>query len=348
MTDTPPAPQDVQGAAARPADGPAGRPSPQETGEGTCVAQRGVQPVAADGGAPAPEPCENCDAADGSSCGCCPVCDTTGVEHCVACGKCRCDRHDDCVRPPADEEEGRARPPAAGGAGTPSLFAGAGAEPFVVRSTAVVLARVHQAAAYNEYGSCVAPGFRVVLGSRGQARVHHELPPIDLTDPNALSSSERRVEQRARVGEYATTLRADGFDVVRREALTSPILLATLPAEAFPCRIALFCDRCGHTAMREYLVDAGMTKAQRLQVARDHLTASEGWSCGPDEDVCSRCAPTACTLCEVVKPGAYALRDHVLNVHADEFCRLYHAQPCAQAARTEVYLRAQAEGSGGR
>lgn len=31
--------------------------------------------------------------------GMCPACDTTALERCAACGSCRCDRHDDCVRP---------------------------------------------------------------------------------------------------------------------------------------------------------------------------------------------------------------------------------------------------------
>lgn len=33
----------------------------------------------------------------------CPACDTTSIERCVACGSCRCDRHDDCVRPEPGE-----------------------------------------------------------------------------------------------------------------------------------------------------------------------------------------------------------------------------------------------------
>lgn len=31
--------------------------------------------------------------------GMCPACDTTDLERCAACGSCRCDRHDNCVRP---------------------------------------------------------------------------------------------------------------------------------------------------------------------------------------------------------------------------------------------------------
>ncbi|MFJ2733708.1 hypothetical protein [Streptomyces sp. NPDC087317] len=46
-----------------------------------------------------------------------------------------------------------------------------------------------------------------------------------------------------------------------------------------------------------------------------------------------------CAFCDVVKPDEHALRDHVLNVHPDEFCGLYHPQPC-QHDRRERYMAA--------
>jgi hypothetical protein len=49
-----------------------------------------------------------------------------------------------------------------------------------------------------------------------------------------------------------------------------------------------------------------------------------------------------CTLCDVTKPDAHALRDHVLNVHPDDHCRLYHQQPCQQDRR-ERYMAALLE-----
>lgn len=39
-----------------------------------------------------------------------------------------------------------------------------------------------------------------------------------------------------------------------------------------------------------------------------------------------------CSLCGVVKPDGAAMRDHVRNVHPDEFCGLYHEQPCRHGA----------------
>ncbi|MFF8679535.1 hypothetical protein ACF07F_16650 [Streptomyces sp. NPDC015237] len=50
----------------------------------------------------------------------------------------------------------------------------------------------------------------------------------------------------------------------------------------------------------------------------------------------------ACTLCDTVKPDDRTLRDHVLNVHPDQHCGIYHQQPC-QHDRRERYLTALLE-----
>lgn len=50
----------------------------------------------------------------------------------------------------------------------------------------------------------------------------------------------------------------------------------------------------------------------------------------------------ACSLCDVVKPDERTLRDHVLNVHPDEHCAMYHQQPCQQERR-ERYMAALLE-----
>lgn len=175
------------------------------------------------------------------------------------------------------------------GAPAPRNAAQRPTRPIAVRVTAAVLAGHHTPAGLNEYGSCITAGYAIALGTDDQARVHHQMPNPDLTDPDRLSSHQRWAEQRDRVAEYAATLRADGFVVVERTVPTGPILLAT-PPEAFPCRIAVFCDECRVTVSHDYLVHDAMTKAQRLQVARNHLVANEGWTCTPAEDVCRQCA----------------------------------------------------------
>ncbi|WP_333745800.1 hypothetical protein [Streptomyces sp. IBSBF 2950] len=151
------------------------------------------------------EPCTTCDADDRAVCGCCPACDTTKDELCVACGRCRCDRHDDCVRPKA---------------GTLT----------VVESAAAALAVEHQAVTLNQYGRCTTAGYRVAEGLDGRARVNHQMPPVDLLDPDRQSSAERWEEQRRAVDAYARTLEAVGWVVERKPVVTGPIALALAPS----------------------------------------------------------------------------------------------------------------------
>ncbi|MFG3287325.1 hypothetical protein ACGF3G_00685 [Streptomyces sp. NPDC048179] len=114
----------------------------------------------------------------------------------------------------------------------------ADAPPAVVRVTAAVLAGHHTADTRNEYGSCIASGFRVALGADDRARVHHQLRPADLTDPDRPSIHERWEEMRARVAAYAKTLEDDGFTVDCRERPTGPYLLATPAAPHCDCYAA--------------------------------------------------------------------------------------------------------------
>ncbi|MFF3256976.1 hypothetical protein ACFYWP_39750 [Actinacidiphila glaucinigra] len=92
---------------------------------------------------------------------------------------------------------------------------------------ATVLAGKYPAPVFNEYGSCTAPGYVAAPGRGGWARIHHQLPPVDLFAPQRPSSYERWLEMRSRVAEYAVALEADGWTVVRTEVLSGPILLAT-------------------------------------------------------------------------------------------------------------------------
>jgi hypothetical protein len=102
----------------------------------------------------------------------------------------------------------------------------------VVRAAAVVLAFEHTPAVRNEYGACVEAGFSVNPGPDGRARVHHQLPNLNLLDPNRMSNQARWAECRARVTEYAATLRAGGWTVKEKTVTTGAILLASPPPTA--------------------------------------------------------------------------------------------------------------------
>jgi hypothetical protein len=245
--------------------------------------------------------------------------------------------------------------------------------PTHVHQAARVLAPRHQPATRNEYGACIAPGYVAVraLGLVDRARVHHQLPPADLTDPNRPSSYERWAEQRARVAEYATTLEAAGWTVVRKEVLTGPILLAAPPAPPTPeeelaalleAAVPLPPDDVPPADLRRLaeLVELvhGATAARPAweraaaagdRDAVDYLAVLEEEELSPEETgelensllywlgprTEEAAGPEgACALCDVVKPDRPALRDHVLNVHPGEFCGIYHRHlSCGQAGR---------------
>ncbi|THA56135.1 hypothetical protein [Streptomyces sp. A1136] len=60
--------------------------------------------------------------------------------------------------------------------------------------------------------------------------------------------------------------------------------------QRYPARIGVFCDQCGTTVEHDYIVSDDMGKAERYEVARNHLTENEGWVCTPWRDLCQSCA----------------------------------------------------------
>ncbi|MEV2203701.1 hypothetical protein AB0E11_27595 [Streptomyces fradiae] len=78
---------------------------------------------------------------------------------------------------------------------------------------------------------------------------------------------------------------------------------AQLPdgVDAYPTQIGVFCDDCGLLSLHDYIVHTDMTRPERLQVARDHLTTNEGWDCGAAGDLCPDCKgdePGMCPACD--------------------------------------------------
>lgn len=60
---------------------------------------------------------------------------------------------------------------------------------------------------------------------------------------------------------------------------------------AMPVQIGVCCDDCGSTVERDYLVSETSTKAERFEVAREHLRG-EGWQCDEHGDFCPDCIAT--------------------------------------------------------
>ncbi|GAA3958488.1 hypothetical protein GCM10023085_46120 [Actinomadura viridis] len=61
---------------------------------------------------------------------------------------------------------------------------------------------------------------------------------------------------------------------------------------AMPVQVAVYCDDCGRTDARDYLVVETSTKAERFEVARKHLR-NEGWQCDAHGDYCPDCVATS-------------------------------------------------------
>ncbi|GAA3808028.1 hypothetical protein ACFQ0G_53665 [Streptomyces chiangmaiensis] len=96
-----------------------------------------------------------------------------------------------------------------------------------VDAAARVLFDSHRPASYNQYGACDAAGYRVDEGRDGMARVSHVVPNADLMDPNRPSDDALAEERQRMVWEYADTLEASGWTVIRRGPRSrKPYLLA--------------------------------------------------------------------------------------------------------------------------
>lgn len=61
--------------------------------------------------------------------------------------------------------------------------------------------------------------------------------------------------------------------------------MSRFPANSYPCLIGIFCDVCGETDERDYLVHEDWTQQQRFAAARKHLNAN-GWRCDVAGDFC--------------------------------------------------------------
>ncbi|MFI8817480.1 MULTISPECIES: zinc finger domain-containing protein [unclassified Streptomyces] len=60
--------------------------------------------------------------------------------------------------------------------------------------------------------------------------------------------------------------------------------------ERYPTLLGVSCDHCSMEWRGDFVVSDAMTKAQRLDVVRDHVRTAEGWQSGATGDFCPNCA----------------------------------------------------------
>lgn len=63
----------------------------------------------------------------------------------------------------------------------------------------------------------------------------------------------------------------------------------------YPALLAIFCDDCAFEHSADYLVPADSTKAERFEIARDHLRSNLGWICDGSGDYCPDCVKARAT-----------------------------------------------------
>lgn len=182
----------------------------------------------------------------------------------------------------------------------------------VVRAAAAVLATAHTAAVRNDYGACTVPGYAVAESTHGLARVHHQLPNLNLLDPNRLSGQERWAQCRARVNAYAATLEAAGWTVEHKTVTTGAILLASPPDTAPTAHVAYaYSKRQGPNSLGQYhaVLDQAFQSGRYRRNAGDTLCPKRSGFWGLEERL-EMAAPTC--------PGCAAAADrHGITIRTE-------------------------------
>lgn len=74
--------------------------------------------------------------------------------------------------------------------------------------------------------------------------------------------------------------------------------------QKYPCGLGIFCDTCGTEFRGDFIVTDTMTKAERLEIIRNHVRTKLGWQSNDTGDNCPTCR---------TDPAAAAIRDEALH-----------------------------------
>ncbi|TXS36952.1 hypothetical protein [Streptomyces sp. OR43] len=64
----------------------------------------------------------------------------------------------------------------------------------------------------------------------------------------------------------------------------------TPTGQKYPCGLGVYCDTCGVTFEGDFIVADTMSKAERLDVVRNHVRTTLRWQCDSTGDFCESCA----------------------------------------------------------
>ncbi|MDT0432780.1 hypothetical protein [Streptomyces salyersiae] len=126
--------------------------------------------------------------------------------------------------------------------------------------------------------------------------------------PEFVAAFRAHVEERSAAAGTQPVPLLDGItaeEAAANIAANTPALAATgRPAaeEGYPCGLGVYCDTCGTEWRGDFIVTDTMSKAQRLDVVRNHARTELGWQCDAAGDFCPECKPSAPTAAQAA-PG---------------------------------------------
>ncbi|MFE7128921.1 hypothetical protein [Streptomyces sp. NPDC057617] len=89
----------------------------------------------------------------------------------------------------------------------------------------------------------------------------------------------------------------------------------TPTGQKYPCGLGISCDTCGTTLRGDFIVTDTMTKAERLEVVRNHVRTTQGWQCDGTGDYCPKCKPKAANPADELRQAANDLEALLTAAH---------------------------------
>ncbi|MFD8687810.1 hypothetical protein [Streptomyces sp. NPDC059651] len=79
----------------------------------------------------------------------------------------------------------------------------------------------------------------------------------------------------------------------------------TPTGQKYPCGLGVYCDSCGTEFRGDFIVVDTMSKAERLEVVRDHVRTALRWQCDSTGDYCPDCRTDSTAQPETTHQGPH-------------------------------------------
>ncbi|WP_046500755.1 hypothetical protein [Streptomyces odonnellii] len=74
--------------------------------------------------------------------------------------------------------------------------------------------------------------------------------------------------------------------------------------QKYPCGLGMHCDTCGIEFRGDFIVTDTMTKAERLEIIRNHVRTTQNWECNATGDYCPNCKPKTTSPADELRQAA--------------------------------------------